>query len=135
MNSLDPVPAVRRIETDRTDVFAIEIIGYVTSADVENLYGLMEGAYALHDKLDVLVRMKNYEGVEWANVSGETADEGRMHALKHVRRCAAVGEPDWTGRVAGFFDPALPVELRHFDLQDEADAWAWIGAHEIPEKI
>jgi len=135
MQSLDRVPAIRRIETDRTDVFAIEIIGYVTGADVENLYGLMEGAYALHDKLDVVVRLKNYEGIEWDNVSGETTDEGRLHAVQHVRRCAAIGDPDWTGRVAGFFEPELPVELRHFDIKDEADAWEWIGARELPQTI
>ena len=135
MQSLDRVPAIRRIETDRTDVFAIEIIGFVTGADVENLYGLMEGAYALHDNLDVLVRLKNYEGVEWENVSGDTTDEGRNHALQHVRRCAAVGDPDWTGSVAGFFEAEVPVELKHFALEDEAAAWAWINAHEIPQKI
>jgi hypothetical protein len=135
MQSLDRVPAIRRIETDRTDVFAIEIIGFVTGADVENLYGLMEGAYALHDKLDVLVRLKNYEGVEWENVSGDTTHEGRNHALQHVRRCAAVGDPDWTGKIAGFFEPEIPVELKHFALEDESAAWAWINAHEIPQKI
>jgi len=105
-----------------------EISGYATSADVENLYGLLEGAYALHDKIDVLVRLVDYEGAEWAHVDSHTTEEGRNHALQHVNRCAAVGDPDWTGQVAGFFDPALPVELRHFPLEQEDEAWAWIGA-------
>ncbi len=48
MHSLDPVPAVRRIETDRSDACAFEIVGHVSPADIENLYGLLEGAYALH---------------------------------------------------------------------------------------
>ncbi len=134
MHSLDPIPPVRRIETDRDDVFAIEISGFVTGADVENLYGLMEGAYALHDKLDLLVRIRSYEGVAWDEVSADTTRQGRRHALQHVERCAAVGEPDWTGSAAGFFE-TLPVELRHFSLENEDDAWAWIGAREIHQKV
>jgi hypothetical protein len=134
MHPLDRIPAVRRIETNRSDVFAIEISGFVTGADVENLYGLLEGAYALHDRLDVLVRLRDYEGSAWDEISSATAKEGRQHALEHVQRCAAVGEPDWTARAAGFFEK-LPVELKHFANDDEPDAWAWIGAREIPQRV
>ena len=42
MNSLEPVPAVRRIDTDRDDLCAFEIVGHVTAADVENLFGLLK---------------------------------------------------------------------------------------------
>ena len=128
LHPLDRVPAVRRIDTDRTDAFAVEISGYVTAADVENLYGLLEGAYELHDQIDVLVRLVDYEGADWAAVNRHTTEEGREHALKHVRRCAAVGEPDWTSRVGGFFGSDLPVELRHFPSAREDEAWEWIGA-------
>lgn len=133
IHRLDRVPAIRRIDTDRSNVFAIEISGYVTSGDVENLYGLLEGAYALHDKIDVLVRLVDYEGADWAHVDSHTTDEGRNHALKHVYRCAAVGDPDWTGQVGGFFDIEMPVELRHFPLDAEDEAWTWIGARPLEE--
>jgi hypothetical protein len=134
MHPLDRIPAVRRIETDRPDVFAIEITGFVTGADVENLYGLLEGAYALHDRLDVLVRLNDYQGSAWDEISASTAKEGRQHALQHVQRCAAVGDPDWTDRAAGFFEK-LPVELKHFPADDEAEAWTWIGAREIRQRV
>ena len=55
MHPMDSVPAIRRLDTGRTDLLAIEIAGAVTGADVENLYGLLEGAYALHDRIDLLV--------------------------------------------------------------------------------
>ena len=48
MNFLEEVPAVRKIETDRTDLLAVDIVGHVTAADAENLFGLLEAAYALH---------------------------------------------------------------------------------------
>ncbi len=43
----DNPPSVRRIETDRADAYAFEITGHITSADMENLYGLLEAGYAL----------------------------------------------------------------------------------------
>ena len=128
MYSLDPVPAVRRIETDRLDCSAFEIVGHVSAADVENLFGLLEGAYALHDRIDVLIRMVDHDGVDWADVSDETLSEGKTKAKFHVRRCASVGEPNWINDVQGFFTPLTEVELKHFDLEDAPAAWAWIGA-------
>ena len=127
MNFLDEVPAIRRIDTDRDDLFAVDVVGRVTSADAENLFGLLEAAYALHPKIDTLIRLVDYENVDWQGVSKQTLERGKANALEHVRRCATVGEPNWIGQVEGLFS-AIPVELRHFDAKDESDAWGWLGA-------
>ena len=132
MTAIEPVPAVRRIETDRADAWAFEIVGRILGNDVENLYGLLEGAYALHDRIDVLVKLVDHDGVAWDEVSRETLETGRRQALAHVRRCAAVGEPDWTTALTGFFSPSIPVELKHFPADREDEAWAWIGARPVP---
>ena len=128
MNFLDAVPAIRRIDTDRDTLFAVDVVGHVAAADAENLFGLLEAAYALHSRIDVLVRMVEHEGVDWAHVSDETVKQGTAHALEHVGRCAAVGEPDWVPYAQGFFATPLPFELRHFDGEAEAAAWRWLGA-------
>lgn len=128
MGLLDDVPAIRRIDTNRADAYAFEIMGHVSAADIENLYGLLEGAYALHDKIDLLIRIVDYAGTDWQEVSTHTTTEGRSHALEHIRRCAAVGEPNWIPYARGIFTSSLPVELRHFNAADEQDAWAWIDA-------
>jgi hypothetical protein len=133
MHSLDRVPAVRQIPTDRPDCSAFDIFGEVMSADVENLFGLLEAAYALHDQVDLLVRMVDHDGVDWSDVSSETISEGKRLAQAHVRRCAAVGEPNWIPSVTGFFTPRPDVELKHFSSEDEAEAWAWIGARPVEE--
>ncbi|HEV7418184.1 STAS/SEC14 domain-containing protein [Tianweitania sediminis] len=130
-SSLDAVPAVRRIETDRDDVFACEITGHVSAADFENLYGLLEGAYALHNQVDVLVHFTNYDGVDWSEVSDNTKQEGQEHASRHVRRCASIGGPDWVSYFKGWFAPSVDVELRRFEDDEEEQAWAWIGARPI----
>ena len=133
MQSLDRVPAIRQIATDRADCSAFDIVGHVTSADVENLFGLLEAAYALHERIDVLVRIVDHEGVDWSEISSQTLSEGKRLAKAHVRRCATVGEPNWIPNVTGFFSPSLDIELKHFRLDEEDEAWAWIGARPVDE--
>jgi hypothetical protein len=130
VNFLDDVPAVRRIDTDREDLFAIDVVGHVAAADAENLFGLLEAAYALHPKIDVLVRLIDHDGVDWADVSDETVEQGKAHAVEHINRCAAIGEPNWIPDVQGLFTSS-PVELRHFKAEDGAAAWEWLGAKAI----
>lgn len=126
MNYLEAVPAVRRIDTDRDDLFAVDIVGEVNAADAENLYGLLEAAYALHAQIDVLVRLTDFESADWSEISRQTLEQGQTAALGHIRKCASVGGPDWTGYARG----ELPegVELRHFPADREADAWRWLAA-------
>ena len=130
MNFLEEVPAIRRIETDRDDLFAMEVVGHVSAADAENLFGLLEAAYALHPRIDVLVRLVDHDGVDWAELSKDTLERGKAHAMEHVGRCASVGEPNWIPQVQGLFK-SMPVELRHFAAEDEAEAWQWLGARPV----
>jgi len=97
MNFLDAVPAIRRIDTDRSDLIAVDIVGRVLPADAENLFGLLEAAYALHPAIDALVRLVEYEDTDWDGLSGRTLERGRKQALRHVRRCATIGGPARTG--------------------------------------
>jgi hypothetical protein len=130
MNFLEPVPAIRRIETDRSDLFAIDVVGHASAADAENLFGLLEAAYMLHPKIDVLVRLVDHQGVDWADLSRQTLERGKTDALEHVGRCATIGEPNWIGQVQGLFT-SLPTELRHFDADHEPQAWQWLGAKPV----
>ncbi|SFO25816.1 SpoIIAA-like [Mesorhizobium sp. NFR06] len=128
MNFLDAVPAIRRIETNRDALFAIDVVGDVSPADAENLFGLLEAAYALHPRIDVLVRLTDEESVDWANISQDTLRQGVAGAMEHVVRCATIGEPRWASRVAAMFPKALPFDFRRFGVDDEEAAWRWLGA-------
>ena len=130
---LDPVPAIRRIDTDKADLFAIEVVGHVSAADAENLFGLLEAAYAQHPGIDVLVRLIDHDGIDWHEISKETLAEGKRRAEMHVTRCAAVGDPDWTTGFGGWFEPKVSVELRHFAAAKEDEAWAWLGARPVDD--
>jgi hypothetical protein len=130
MNFLDTVPAIRQIDTDRDDLFAIDVVGHVSAADGENLFGLLEAAYALHQRIDVLVRLVDHDGVDWADIADETLKQGTVQAIQHIARCAAIGEPDWIANAKGLL-PDSSIEFRHFKAEDEAAAWEWLGARQI----
>lgn len=134
MTATDPLPAIRRIDTDRSDLCALEIVGHFTSNDLENAYGLLTAAYATHDKVDLLVRIKDYDGFDWGAVFDESTIRGKAQALRHIRNYAVVGGPGWMGAVLAVFGPLTSIKTRHFDIAEESKAWEWIGGKERPLK-
>ena len=126
MNFLEAVPAIRRIDTDRDALFAIDVVGDVSPADAENLFGLLEAAYVLHPRIDVLVRLTDQETVDWANIAPDTLRQGVADALEHIARCAVIGDMD--ASATGFFPTTLSFEFKHFGSDDEASAWQWLEA-------
>ena len=129
MGLLTSLPAVRQVETDRPDLYAFDLVGHISPADVENFYGLLEAAYALHPTIDVLVRVIDQEGLDPAIASRRTIDEGKTHAREHVRRCALVGDTRAMPAIERFF--ASSAELRHFAENDERLAWDWVGGRPV----
>jgi hypothetical protein len=128
LHKLDPMPAVRRIDTTRADCTALEIVGHVSAADVENLVGLLEGAFAVHEQVDLLIRVTEHDGVDWAEISDATVAEGRRESKRHLRRMATVGDPAWASRLRQLVVSESDTEIRHFAADEESEAWAWIGA-------
>ncbi|MDS1135674.1 STAS/SEC14 domain-containing protein [Nitratireductor indicus] len=128
MIAIDEPPHVRRIDTDRDDAYAFEIVGHITSADVENLYGLLEGAYEIHDRIDVIVILHHYEGFDWQAAFKEQTMIGKTHALRHIRKYAFVGGPGWMSSIVSIVRPFFSMEIRHFELDQAEAAWEWIGA-------
>jgi SpoIIAA-like len=132
MTATDPLPAIRRIETDRGDLCALEIVGHFTANDLENAYGLLEAAYAEHEKVDLLVRMGQYDGFDWAAIFNRTTIRGKTQALRRIRKYAVVGGPGWMRPMLAFFGPLTSIKIKHFAADDETRAWEWIGGKELP---
>lgn len=130
----DTPPNVRRIDTDRDDAYAFEITGHITAADVENMYGLLEGAYELHERIDLIVIIHDYEGFEWSAAWQEQALLGKK-VLDHIRKYAVVGGPGWMGPMIGMFRPFLSPDMRHFEVEESEAAWEWIGARPLPTTV
>lgn len=131
MQSMEPLPAIRRIDADRDDLCALEVVGRFTAADLENAYGLLQAAYEEHDKIDLLVRISDYEGFDWNAALDETIIGAKSQALRHVRKYAVVGGPAWMRLAVGVFGPFMSVDVRHFSMRDEAAAWEWIEGRPV----
>lgn len=128
MALLESIPACRRIDTGRSDLVAFDIVGHVSAADIENLLGLLEGAFALSDRVDLLLRLSDPEGVDWSEVDTETLIEGQGMVAAHVKKIAVVGDSDWITGSAGFLGARDGVQTKRFAPEDEAAAWAWLEA-------
>lgn len=129
MSLLNDPPNIRRLDAPRPELFAVEITGRLTASDVENLHGLLEGFYLLHERIDLLMRIVDFEGVEWSNVSRETIRAASQLAERHIARCATVGEYGAGRRIADIFCPPA-AETRHFSEDEEDQAWEWLGEAE-----
>lgn len=127
----DTVSAIRKIETNRDDLFAYEIAGHITSAEVENIYGLLAGAYSQHETIDLLIRLVDYEGVDWPTLFSQTTQDLRKDALKHLKNYAVINGPLWLETSITLVQPFLDVKIRAFAAEDESEAWAWLNAKPV----
>ncbi|UUP16086.1 STAS/SEC14 domain-containing protein [Nitratireductor thuwali] len=128
-------PSIRRIDTSRDDAYAFEVTGHITASDIENMYGLLEGAYLLHEKIDLIVIIHDYEGFDWSAALREKSMLGKTHALKHIRKYAVVGGPSWMGPTMAVLRPFFSMEMRHFDLEQQNEAWDWLQAEPAPPEV
>lgn len=133
--TMENPPSIRRIETSRDDAFAFDIAGHIDAADMENIYGLLEGAYELHDRIDLFVRFRDYEGFDWGAAFRGSVWSAERNALKHVRRYVVVGGPDWIATTIALFRPFSPIDIKHFASKEEAAAWTWIDARPVEDKV
>ncbi|MDW6020670.1 STAS/SEC14 domain-containing protein [Mesorhizobium sp. BAC0120] len=126
-----PLPPIRRIETSRDDLCALEIAGRITAPDVENAYGLIEGEFAQHDEIDLLVRIADYGGVDWSTGANLDILRRKLRAIGHIRHYALVGGPFWLRGITALSAPFMSMEIRRFALEDEDAAWKWLKARPL----
>ncbi|HMQ57923.1 MAG TPA: STAS/SEC14 domain-containing protein [Rhizobiaceae bacterium] len=120
------IPVIRRLETPREDLFAFEIVGHITQADIANVYGLLEEAYERHDEIDLLVRISDWEGFDWSAIFADGTWAAKTNSLKHIRRYALVGGPGWLRGATAALAPFFSMQIRCFALEDERDSWTWL---------
>ena len=129
----EDIPVIRRIPTNREDVFAFAIEGHLDDASLENLYGLLDAAYETHEEIDLLIRLTGYEGVDWTAAFSESMLSMRAKSLKKLRHYAIVGGPLWRQASITLMQPFLSIELRAFEADEENEAWEWLGARPTDE--
>jgi hypothetical protein len=76
----------------------------------------------------LLVRIRRLEGFEPSCLLDREYLAMKLGLLHQLERYAVVGGPSWLARWIKVLDPLFRIDIRHFELEDETLAWAWLGA-------
>lgn len=128
-------PAIRFLPTTKDDVFAFEINGVVSSEDMPRVIRAFEKYLDQHDKVRLLNRMTHFGGLDPSVFMQSGLVSMKLSAMEKVERYAIVGAPGWMRRIVDTINPAFPdMDMRTFAVDQEDEAWEWIGARPANEK-
>ena len=130
-----PGPSVHLLHTTNEKVFAYEVDGPIHDVDVKTVLPALNEKFDAHEKINVLVRMKNWAGFELTAVLNDELFKTKYKALSKVDRYAVVGPKPWMRNFLELIDPLFSTKTRVFDAGDEEAAWEWVGASQalLPE--
>jgi hypothetical protein len=120
--------AIRRRDHPRPTLLAFDIAGKISKADIEDMARRIELAFDTYDRIDILLIMSDFEGLDAGAVFDREALESQIRSIWRVRKYGVVGAPAWARAMIEFSDWLSPVEAKTFDLAEEKEAWAWIDA-------
>lgn len=107
-------------------VIAFEIDGRITTDDVDKLLAPLEAHMNGGEKINLLVRFKDYGGFDPAILANGPLMITKMNAFTHLGRYAVVGAPKWMVAMAGTVGAMMPFEMRTFDTSKDDAAWTWV---------
>jgi hypothetical protein len=126
-----PKRALHFIQTSSESVVAYEIDGRVTEEDVKESVKELKSKFEQHEKINILVRMKNFKGYDLAALLNDELYRVKYQSLSKVERYAVVGAPTWMRNFLELIDPAFKVKIQVFDADEEEAAWEWVGASQL----
>jgi hypothetical protein len=122
-------PAYRFLPTSKDDVRAFEINGVISAAEMPGVIQEFESFLKAHEKVRLLARVKHFGGIDPAVFLQSGLVSMKLAAMQKVERYAIVGAPGWMCKIIETMNPAFAdIDMRTFPTDQEADAWAWVGA-------
>jgi hypothetical protein len=119
-------PSIHLIGTSHPEVVAFEIDGRVGADDTRRLISLFNRAMDDHNRLRMLVRVRNFDGVTLEALRQEGLFAAKVRGWDKVERYALVGGPAWLHTATRALAPLVGVETRIFAPEDEGQAWSWL---------
>lgn len=126
MSEAVQAPAIRRIESGRSDLLEFEVVSKIRRADIEGMAQAVDAAMDAHKMIDILLVFTDFEGVTLGALFDGEAMRVGLRSNTHVRRYAVVGAPAVAEAMIRLFDPVSPVDARTFDLDQLAEARTWV---------
>ena len=118
--------AIRRRASPRPTLLVFEISAKIAKADIEAMAKDVEAAFDAYDKIDMLLIMTDFEGMDADAAFDREALGAQARSIRHVRKYGVVGAPTWARAMIEVSDFLSPVDAKTFDLAEESEAWAWI---------
>ena len=125
-----PKTAIHLIQTNNDKVFAYEVDGPIYEKDIKTAVAGLKEAFDKHDKINVLARMKNWAGFDLVSILNDELFKLKYKSLSKVEKYAVVGARPWMRNFLELINPMFSPDVRVFDLEDEAEAWEWVGAQQ-----
>jgi hypothetical protein len=119
---------VTLLSDGKDGVIAYEIDGRITSDDVDKVLAPLEAHMKGDEKINLLVRFKDFDGFDPAILMNGSLIGTKMNAISHLGRYAVVGAPKWVTTMVGSVSAMMPFEMRMFDATEDAAAWIWVRA-------
>jgi len=88
-------PSVSFVGTTRPDVVAFEVNGRLGAVDTRELLRVFNDAMADHDRLRILVLMRDFEGATLGAFREHGLLDAKLRGWHKVERYALVGAPGW----------------------------------------
>jgi hypothetical protein len=127
-------PAFKVIETDRDDVLGFEIDGHVDKAELDAVTAQFLRAVEGRSGVRVLGRIRRLGGFEISGLLTSDFFAMKREFLEKMERYAVVGGPAWLRTTLNAMAPLFRLEIRHFEADQEDDAWTWLGARPVSER-
>ena len=106
-------------------VLEVELIGTLVKADYPPLIGEFRRLAGLYGKIRVLLDMSSFHGWEPGALWEEMKFD--LQHLDEMERLAVVGDTKWEHAIAELAKAVFPSATRYFDIEDAAQARAWIA--------
>lgn len=116
---------IRVVEDGSNGLLVFEIDGKMSEQGVDAVFAAFDRAVETHGKINLLLRVKDYEGFDLGILADRDTMTSKLGAIGKVGRYAIVGGPCWMRAMAQSMGPLLPLQIRAFDASEEDAARAW----------
>jgi hypothetical protein len=121
-------PGMRIVEDGSDGLLVFEIDGKMTEEAVERVFAAFDRAVEKKGKINLMVRVKDYEGFDLGLLADRETMTSKFGAIGKIGRYAVVGAPGWMRAMVQAMGPLMPLEIRAFDTTEDAEARAWASA-------
>ena len=126
----EPGASVHFLQSTNPNVFAYEINGRVRTKDVKAVVNEFKPYLEKEGKVNVLAKLTDFNGFDLFAMMEDDLVKLKFKSLSKVDKYAVIGPKPWMRNLLELFYPWTSVKLRVFDMNEEADAWEWVGTQQ-----